>query len=217
MKNILLIDGDILAYTIASNSEQAINWGNDFWTLHTDFNECKDKIKSYLKNVTDNFNAKKVYVFLSDSDNFRKQIYPAYKLNRTNKRKPTCLPQIKRYLFEEHEAISEPRLEADDILGILATSKIIKGNKVICSSTSNHSDHVFDNDVCCNVSQQFFVLIFTSAIKAFMGLGKPAEPIELSATNILKFAFLLASIFLGTISICLVGCSSSKNVSTNFI
>ena len=96
MKNILLIDGDILAYTIASNSEQAINWGNDFWTLHTDFNECKDKIKSYLKNVTDNFNAKKVYVFLSDSDNFRKQIYPAYKLNRAKKRKPVCLPQIRR-------------------------------------------------------------------------------------------------------------------------
>lgn len=133
MKNVLLIDGDILAYTIASNSEQAINWGNDFWTLHTDFNECKTKIEDYLKNVTNNFSAKKVYIFLSDTHNFRKQIYPAYKLNRTNKRKPVCLPQIKRYLFETHEAISEPRLEADDLMGIFATDPNIKGNKIIVS------------------------------------------------------------------------------------
>ena len=62
MKNVLLIDGDILAYTIASNSEKAINWGNDFWTLHTDFKECKDKVKDYLKNVTDNFSAK-IYIY----------------------------------------------------------------------------------------------------------------------------------------------------------
>lgn len=61
------------------------------------------------------------------------------------------------------------------------------------------------HDVCRNVFQQSVILIFTSAIKAFMGLGKPAESIELSATNILTFAFLLASIFLGTITICLVG------------
>lgn len=133
MKNVLLIDGDILAYTIASNSEQAIHWGDDMWTLHTDFKECKNKIQSYLKNVSETFSAKKIYVFLSDTNNFRKQIYPAYKLNRTNKRKPTCLPQIKRYLFEEHEAISEPRLEADDLMGIFATDPNIKGNKIIIS------------------------------------------------------------------------------------
>jgi len=64
---------------------------------------------------------------------------------------------------------------------------------------------VFNNDVCCNVSQQFFVLIFTSAIKAFMGLGRPSEQVELTASNILIFAFLLASLFLGTVSICLLG------------
>tara|TARA_Y100000590_G_C15695279_1_gene1004886 strand:+ start:374 stop:1111 length:738 start_codon:yes stop_codon:yes gene_type:complete len=133
MKNILLVDGDILAYTISSNSEQAIHWGDDLWTLSTDFKECKDKVNEYLKNISKNFNAKKVYIFLSDTNNFRKQIYPEYKLNRINRRKPTVLYELKRYLFEEHEAISEPRLEADDLMGIFATDPKIKGNKIIIS------------------------------------------------------------------------------------
>ena len=58
MKNILLVDGDILAYTIASNSEQAIHWGDDLWTLSADFKECKDKVKEYLKNISKNFKNK---------------------------------------------------------------------------------------------------------------------------------------------------------------
>ncbi len=44
-----------------------------------------------------------------------------------------------------------------------------------------------------------------NAIKAFMGLGKPSGPIELTASNILIFAFLLASLFLGSVAICLLG------------
>ena len=44
-----------------------------------------------------------------------------------------------------------------------------------------------------------------NALKALMGLGKPSGPIQLTASNILTFAFLLASLFLGTITICLLG------------
>jgi len=44
-----------------------------------------------------------------------------------------------------------------------------------------------------------------NAVKALMGLGKPSGPIELTASNILIFAFLLASLFLGSVTICLLG------------
>ena len=133
MSNTLLIDGDILCYQISSGIEEAINWGDDMWTLHSDFNTAKDKYKSYIKTLTENFNAKKVLIFLSDSNNFRKQIYPDYKLNRINKRKPVCLGQMRKWLFEEHEAMSEPRLEADDLMGIYATDPKIKGTKIVVS------------------------------------------------------------------------------------
>ena len=31
-KKVLVIDGDILAYQIATNNEQPINWGDGLWT-----------------------------------------------------------------------------------------------------------------------------------------------------------------------------------------
>jgi|TARA_B100001094_G_scaffold178866_1_gene173086 hypothetical protein len=47
--------------------------------------------------------------------------------------------------------------------------------------------------------------LIANAIKALMGLGKPSGPIEVTALNILLFAFLLASLFLGSVAIFLLG------------
>jgi hypothetical protein len=47
--------------------------------------------------------------------------------------------------------------------------------------------------------------LIKNAVKALMGLGKPSGPIDVTASNILIFAFLLASLFLGTVTICLLG------------
>ena len=35
-KRVLVIDGDILAYQIATNNERPINWGDGLWTLHAE-------------------------------------------------------------------------------------------------------------------------------------------------------------------------------------
>ena len=37
----MLVDGDLLSYKITSGLEEAINWGNDNWTLWSDFNLAK--------------------------------------------------------------------------------------------------------------------------------------------------------------------------------
>jgi DNA polymerase I len=133
MNNTLLIDADIIAYQITSSIEEPINWGNDLFTLHSDFNLAKDKYREYIKGLTDTFSPNKIMLFLSDSNNFRKTIYPEYKLNRVDKRKPVCFSEFRKWLFENEEAISEPRLEADDLIGIYATNPEIKGNKIIVS------------------------------------------------------------------------------------
>ena len=44
IKKVLLIDGDILAYKIATANEVDTHWGNGFWTLHCDEIQCKHEV-----------------------------------------------------------------------------------------------------------------------------------------------------------------------------
>ncbi|BAQ94092.1 nuclease [uncultured phage_MedDCM-OCT-S28-C10] len=131
-KSKLLIDGDIIAYQITSQIEEPIHWGNDLWTLHSDFRTAKDHFHTYIKTLKENLYLSDITIFLSDgSKNFRKQLYPDYKANRKNKRKPTCLPEMRKYMIEEFGAITEPRLEADDLLGIYSTKPSYKNSIVV--------------------------------------------------------------------------------------
>lgn len=131
-KSKLLIDGDIIAYQITSQIEEPIHWGNDLWTLHSDFKTAKDNLNVYIKTLKENLYLSDITIFLTDgSENFRKKIYPDYKSNRKDKRKPTCLPEMRKYMIEEYGAITEPRLEADDLLGIYSTKPSHKNSIVV--------------------------------------------------------------------------------------
>tara|TARA_E500000331_G_scaffold332621_1_gene355978 strand:+ start:258 stop:1007 length:750 start_codon:yes stop_codon:yes gene_type:complete len=128
----ILIDGDIICYQIASNIEQPIHWGDDMWTLHSDFNQAKSEFESYINNLKQRLEIKDVKIFLTDGkSNFRELIFPNYKGNRKDKRKPTCLHHMRYWLRDKYNAITEPRLEADDLLGIYATNPDYKGSVVV--------------------------------------------------------------------------------------
>lgn len=132
---ILVIDGDILAFQIASSAEVATHWGDDFWTLHADAREAKDRLDDAIEKLRQDLEADGVVLCLSDRKrNFRKEIYPAYKSNRANKRKPMVLLELRKHLIEEYQTWVEPRLEADDLLGILMTSPdLIPDEKILVS------------------------------------------------------------------------------------
>ena len=134
----LLVDADVVAYQVAFSTEEPIRWGKEedeyaIWTLHSDELDCVRKIKDYYNTLVQDTQCKEVVSAFSDKDNFRKEIYPDYKLNRTKQRKPLTLSFCREYISKNYNGFIRPRLEADDILGILATSNIIKGNKIICS------------------------------------------------------------------------------------
>ena len=50
----LLIDGDIIAYQIASQIEEPVDWGGDQWTLHSDFKTAKSMFENYLLTLKEN-------------------------------------------------------------------------------------------------------------------------------------------------------------------
>lgn len=133
-KRTILIDGDILIFKITAASETPIDWGNDFWTLHSDFGQCREAIDSQIDMYKEGLHADDVVLALSPSKNFRYRILPTYKANRVGKRKPITYVPLRDYVMENYKTFLRPDIEGDDVLGILATSPvIIKGEKVIVS------------------------------------------------------------------------------------
>jgi DNA polymerase-1 len=119
---ILAIDGDIIAYRLAAANETPINWHGDLWTLHSQANEVIEAMAAQIKSLRDHLEADKVVVALTDSVNFRKELNPLYKNHRKGQRKPVAYTAAIDHLKTAYNALVMPRLEADDVLGIVATS-----------------------------------------------------------------------------------------------
>lgn len=134
-KRVLLIDGDVLAYKAASASEKAVHWGEGYWTWHCDWNEVTSAFDNALTKLMEDLKADSYTLCLTDSEgNFRKSVYPAYKGNRANTKKPLVLKDFKQFLIDERGAYFKPGLEGDDCMGILATrSNPTKEERIIVS------------------------------------------------------------------------------------
>jgi len=130
----LLVDGDIVAYQISFRTETPIRWDNGIWTLHSDELDCKNLVDEYFSTLKEDTQCENLIIAFSDKNNFRKNIYPDYKAQRTKQRKPLTLKYCRDYMSEKFKTYIKPCLEADDVLGILGTSKLIKGTKIIVST-----------------------------------------------------------------------------------
>lgn len=108
---IAVLDGDILAYRAAffvetegiDYLEERLNHDITLWTPP---------------------GVDKVYIALScsRSDNFRRDYWPEYKAHRdVKKHTPEALPEAEEYLRTLGIPITVPRLEADDLMGMMAS------------------------------------------------------------------------------------------------
>ena len=127
----ILIDGDILCYTTAATVERPTDWGNDVWTLHSDLQEARQRVDVDIVEFVEALGGTEFTVCMSDTENYRKQVYPSYKANRAGVRKPTCFAPLRQYMRDTWHCAIWPRLEADDVMGIMATTH---DNTVIVSA-----------------------------------------------------------------------------------
>jgi len=134
LPRILLIDGDVVAYKTAAAVEKAIEWEPGFWTWHCEEQEVRDAVLSEIDRYMDELDGDEYRIALTDSErNFRFDVMPTYKGNRKNVKKPLVLKAIRQWMLDDLDALVRPRLEGDDILGILATWPKLRGEKIVVS------------------------------------------------------------------------------------
>lgn len=102
----LLVDGDIVAYRCAASVQD-----------HEPLELATYRIDELLRQIVHNTDADSSTIFLSGSNNFRYKIYPEYKANRVDMKRPAHLAACKQYLTSEYSAITPDIWEADDLLG----------------------------------------------------------------------------------------------------
>lgn len=130
-----LIDGDLFLYQAASANEQSIQWDQDTWTLTASFDAARTNFDSFVDHIVEQLECDKAVIALSNYDEpWRKKVMPDYKRSRGDTRKPLCWKALREYIHETRKVYERPSLEGDDVLGILATSKlIIEGDKIVVS------------------------------------------------------------------------------------
>lgn len=128
-----LIDADILLYRFGYRSEFEVDWDDDGNSeSYSGFEEAITDTDAFLEEILQATYGKGLLLCFTDSEgNFRKEVYPEYKSNRAQKEKPALFYQLKEYLMENYECIVFPHLEADDIMGILATQN--QDKLIICT------------------------------------------------------------------------------------
>ena len=129
-KPTLLIDGDIVLHRVLASQETDVDWGDGVSTIFSDHAECKRHIRRTIRKWCEKFDTKSYRLALSGSANFRKDLDPDYKGNRTG-RKPVGWKPLKDWLFSQGNTRTLGGVEADDLLGIWATHGVIQNTIII--------------------------------------------------------------------------------------
>ena len=117
----LLIDADYIVYKSCASAEYDIDYGEDVIVVGSSFKEAYGNTTRELDKIKAEFFDPDIILFFSDSTNFRKSVDPSYKGHR-KREKPCGYKRVINKLAESHRVIKMPTLEADDAIGIYATS-----------------------------------------------------------------------------------------------
>jgi DNA polymerase-1 len=124
MRTILLIDGDQYLHRGCAAVERDERWDAENHLLYSNEVEAWEVVEGSIDKVLAHFAEKDHVICLSATDvkDFRKDLIdPTYKHNRVGSRKPLCFHDLKRKLICERPCRMMEGLEADDVMGILAT------------------------------------------------------------------------------------------------
>ena len=192
-RKLLLIDGDQFVFTAAVAIERETRWDEDNHVLYSSPELAWTNFEGMIKRIFDRFETDDHALTFSSSTNFRYAVDPTYKANRKGARKPLCYAAVRELADANYNTITMEGLEADDIMGILATKpgsaqRIIvsqdKDMKTIPTTVWNGKDlmHISEEEADYNHFYQTLIGDNTDSVKGCPGIG----PVK--ATKLLDFA-----------------------------
>ena len=131
-ETVLLVDGDLVLYRNASASEREVHWDDENIVLQTNLARAWESIQATIQGYVEALSADRVVLTFTQGPSFRKAIDPTYKAHRKGTRMPLGYNDLKLKALETYESKSLIGLEADDVMGILAT-KPGKSRRIIVS------------------------------------------------------------------------------------
>jgi DNA polymerase-1 len=131
----LLIDADLWLYKSTAAAEYEGDWGDGVIVASTNIEQAKAMFNSMLDATKEALNSDDIVFILSGSDNFRYTLTDTYKSNRKGNRKPLGYSTLSQWLRDtfEDRVFSKDNLEADDYMGILATTPVSEVERIIVS------------------------------------------------------------------------------------
>lgn len=120
-RKLLLIDGDQFVFTAAVAIEREIRWDEDNHVLYSNPELAWTNFEAMIARIFERFETDDHALAFSSSTNFRYEVDPTYKSNRKGLRKPMCFSAVRELADANYNSISMEGLEADDVMGILAT------------------------------------------------------------------------------------------------
>jgi 5'-3' exonuclease len=122
MNKLLLIDGDEFIFRATAALEREIKWDEDNHVLYANEAQAWDNLKGMLRRIFERFETDAHWLCFTTSPNFRTVLIdPTYKNNRVASRKPMCYAALRERVEGAYNVRAVPGLEADDVMGILAT------------------------------------------------------------------------------------------------
>lgn len=122
---LLLIDADVLVYQACAGAEKVICWEEEICFPVCGLTDAFAAFEYKLEFIQDTLQSSNVLLCFSDNagNNFRKALWHQYKMNRVDKPRPVALKFLREQLEmdESFTCKSVPTLEADDVMGIIAT------------------------------------------------------------------------------------------------
>jgi DNA polymerase-1 len=135
---VALVDADVLVYQMAHRAQSPVNWGEGE-PPSADLAHAQEGIYEAVQQCRDDTESDAVLMCLTPSGTplFRHLVYPEYKQHRKKADRPALYSPLRAWILDSFTCVERSGLEADDVMGILATSvtPLIPKNaeRVVCT------------------------------------------------------------------------------------